>query len=110
MHTIHHDHATTISSDAPLYDAAQLESTDGLTYSLILDGVEYRSSMPMHVGKFDGGIYSDAYLFDVATRMLESGMDTIAAVDKLMHDCHIDHDRALRIVGIAFDPSSAYGA
>ena len=54
-------------------------------------------------------IYSDAYLFDVATRMIESGMCTIDVVDKIVADCKLDYDRerVQRIVSLAFDPSNA---
>jgi hypothetical protein len=55
-------------------------------------------------------IYSDAYLFDVATRMLDEGMNTIDVTDKIVRDCKLDREHVSRIVSIAFDPSTAFGA
>jgi hypothetical protein len=50
-------------------------------------------------------IYTDAYLFDLATRKIEAGECTIAVADYLVRVCKITDDHATRIVSIAFDPS-----
>lgn len=51
-------------------------------------------------------IYSDAYLFELATTRLESGETTIEAARHLVRTCRISEAHATRIVSIAFDPSN----
>jgi hypothetical protein len=105
QHSLKHDDVTTITSKSPIADAAQMTTPTG--YSIIVDDTEYRSASPMHILKTSySGIYTDAYLFDVATRMLDAGMNTIDAAEKLVADCRIDRDAATRIVSLAFDPSN----
>ena len=50
-------------------------------------------------------IYSDAYLFDLASEMLDRDVSTIDVHEHLVRVCKIDDERATRIVSLAFDPS-----
>src|SRR4051794_2027423 len=108
MHRIQHDSTTTITSDSPLYDVAQMTDTSETPYSVIVDGVEYRSASPMHVVKTTySGIYTDAYLFDVASHMLDAGHSSVDVVEHIVSTCGVERDAATRIVSLAFDPSSS---
>lgn len=50
-------------------------------------------------------IYTDAYLFDLATDKIDAGENTIHVADYLVRVCKITPEHAARIVSIAFDPS-----
>ena len=50
------------------------------------------------------GIYSDAYMFDIASAMLDSGKDTIAIADHLMRVLGASESKALEIIALAWGP------
>lgn len=52
------------------------------------------------------GIYTDAYLFDVASTMLDAGRSSVDVVEHLVSACRISRDAATTITSQAFDPSS----
>jgi hypothetical protein len=50
-------------------------------------------------------IYTDVYLFDLATGKIDAGENTIHVADYLVRVCGITREHAARIVSVAFDPS-----